>query len=461
MLLDTVLEQLARNDALDIFMLGEAQTPHLLKDAVYFNLDGEFTNDEDYQKTVDLNSAIISGKPMKSIANEDFIDSCPPYPNMVIEVSCHWKGMHLSNYDGPNKPGGYSGYTDDRLCVWLVQMPPLFGTLMPTYGEKVGQKGRHRSRKIEAFHMFTQDQIDLINSYTMQELSQLKDEVEGDQTRRVPRPENGQQGHLLLGDLPPGTYFTQDRLDYDPNLPVSADQYGLPDLQLYEKVQAGDYQAMRGYSMVLLDFEETYPLRKPSHMSDSGWDHMFGPLSEPLYSEDPAMNLITSELGVFPGFMLFHFYQYQDWSFDWANMGLTSLAGEMMPFPNYFRCMGNEVVRTIFKTISVINCNNVELIDIHPNKKRQKSRRKKNKLPLVSHKTLRIKGKKSYASGNGQPSDQDTTNRVHLCRGHFKTFTDDNPLFGKYIGRYWWQPQVRGSKSQGLVNKDYQVEKEA
>ena len=453
MLFDTVLERLTRNDALDIFMVGDTETPHHLKDAVYFKLDGEFTNDEDYQKTMDLNSAIISGRPLKSIASEDFVDSCPPYPNMVIEVSCHWKGIGLNK----NKATGGSNYTDDRLCVWLVQMPPLFGTLMPTHGELVGYKGRHRQRKVEAFHMFTQDQIDLINSYTIQELGQLKERIEGGQTQRVPQLEIGQQGHLLLGDLSP---FTQ-QMDYDPGLPVSADQYGLPDLQLYEKVQAGDYQAMRGYSMVLLDFEETYPLRKPLHMSDSGWDHMFGPLSEPIYSEDPAMNLVTSELGVFPGFMLFHFYQYQDWSFDWANMGLTSLAGEMMPFPNYFRCMGNEVIRTIFKTISVINCNNVELVDIHPNKKRQKSRRKKNKLPLVSHKTLRIKGKKSYASGNGQPSDQDATNRVHLCRGHFKTFTDDNPLFGKYTGRYWWQPQVRGSKSQGLVNKDYQVEKEA
>ena len=236
MLFDTVLEQLTRNDALDIFMVGDTETPHHLKDAVYFHLDGEFTNDEDYQKTMDLNRAIISGKPMKSIANEDFIDSCPPYPNMVIEVSCHWKGIGLNK----NKATGGSNYTDDRLCVWLVQMPPLFGTLMPTYGEKVGYKGQHRSRKIEAFHMFTQDQIDLINSYTMQELSQLKDEVEGDQTRRVPRPEIGQQGHLLLGDLSP---FTQ-QMDYDPGLPISADAYGLPDLSLYEKVQAGDYLSL-------------------------------------------------------------------------------------------------------------------------------------------------------------------------------------------------------------------------
>jgi hypothetical protein len=48
---------------------------------------------------------------------------------------------------------------------------------------------------------------------------------------------------------------------------------------------------------------------------------------------------------------------------------------------------------------------------------------------------------------------------VHLCRGHFKTYTDDNPLFGKHVGKYYWQPSIRGKNKKGIVAKDYSLEK--
>lgn len=31
------------------------------------------------------------------------------------------------------------------------------------------------------------------------------------------------------------------------------------------------------------------------------------------------------------------------------------------------------------------------------------------------------------------------------------------PLFGKHVGRFWWQPMVRGDKKRGVLNKDYDV----
>ncbi len=45
----------------------------------------------------------------------------------------------------------------------------------------------------------------------------------------------------------------------------------------------------------------------------------------------------------------------------------------------------------------------------------------------------------------------------HMCRGHFKTYTEDAPLFGKYAGTFWWQPQARGKKENGTIIKDYEV----
>jgi hypothetical protein len=46
---------------------------------------------------------------------------------------------------------------------------------------------------------------------------------------------------------------------------------------------------------------------------------------------------------------------------------------------------------------------------------------------------------------------------LHICRGHFKTFTEDAPLFGKRVGTYWWASQVRGKAEEGVVEKDYRV----
>jgi hypothetical protein len=63
----------------------------------------------------------------------------------------------------------------------------------------------------------------------------------------------------------------------------------------------------------------------------------------------------------------------------------------------------------------------------------------------------------SWMNPCSSPLTRDSLNRVHLCHGHFKNYTEGNPLFGKYTGRYWWQPFVRGNKKKGVVMKDYLV----
>jgi hypothetical protein len=102
-----------------------------------------------------------------------------------------------------------------------------------------------------------------------------------------------------------------------------------------------------------------------------------------------------------------------------------------------------------------LSCKNIGTETVNPPEKLNKSRLKKGKLPLFSYKTLVIRptGKKQQSIPKHL-----WENRVHLCRGHFKTYTNENPLFGKLKGRYWWQPAVRGNKKLGMVHKDYLVE---
>lgn len=103
----------------------------------------------------------------------------------------------------------------------------------------------------------------------------------------------------------------------------------------------------------------------------------------------------------------------------------------------------------------LLDCKNIGTIDNEPPAKLNKSRVKKGKQPLFTYKTLVIKptGKRQQslaAQGLWE-------NRIHLCRGHFKEYTADKPLFGRFAGRYWWQPSVRGRNTQGVVMKDYEV----
>jgi len=106
--------------------------------------------------------------------------------------------------------------------------------------------------------------------------------------------------------------------------------------------------------------------------------------------------------------------------------------------------------------LEFLNCKNIDTVKNLPPKALNKKRVKSCKQPLFTYKTLVIKptGKKQEA----QAAQGLWDNRVHLCRGHFKTYTDANPLFGRVTGRFWWQPAVRGDKEKGVVMKDYKVE---
>lgn len=116
-------------------------------------------------------------------------------------------------------------------------------------------------------------------------------------------------------------------------------------------------------------------------------------------------------------------------------------------------CFNLVCINTFLKLIS---CKNIGTEDHAPPLKLNKSRKKKGKVPIFSYKTLVIKptGVKQQA----QAAQGLWNNRIHLCRGHFKEFTKEKPLFGKITGRFWWQPSVRGRNKKGVVVKDYKME---
>lgn len=123
---------------------------------------------------------------------------------------------------------------------------------------------------------------------------------------------------------------------------------------------------------------------------------------------------------------------------------------------------GDTTVTDIYITIvnfalKLLSCKNIETETIHPPRKLNATRSKKGKGPLVEYKVLNVSGKSARRSESSKTTRESSPCRVHICRGHFKTYTEDKPLFGKITGRWWWQPIVRGEAKQGVVIKEYNI----
>jgi hypothetical protein len=116
-------------------------------------------------------------------------------------------------------------------------------------------------------------------------------------------------------------------------------------------------------------------------------------------------------------------------------------------------------IHTLLKINSLLNCINIVKIKNTAPKKLQKARIKRGKLPIQSYYTLKLKGVSKKYENIADKVDSQWSNRIHLCRGHFKRYTKDKPLLGKYVGLWWWQPIVRGRNKKGVIFKDYELTK--
>jgi hypothetical protein len=112
-------------------------------------------------------------------------------------------------------------------------------------------------------------------------------------------------------------------------------------------------------------------------------------------------------------------------------------------------------LKIIAAVLVLLSCKNITTETVSAPVKLNNKRKKKGKLPIYSYKTLIIKP--TTKQQQSIPKHL-WNNRIHLARGHFKTYTKEKPLFGSITGRFWWQPHVRGQNRDGVVMKDYKVE---
>jgi hypothetical protein len=104
---------------------------------------------------------------------------------------------------------------------------------------------------------------------------------------------------------------------------------------------------------------------------------------------------------------------------------------------------------------SLMNCKNITLKVENAPPQEQRDRIKKTGFPLVTYRTIQVDQtltkKISYDPVN------EANRAFHLCRGHFAHYSDDKPLFGKYVGDFWRPQHVRGKPDNGIIIKNYIV----
>jgi hypothetical protein len=103
----------------------------------------------------------------------------------------------------------------------------------------------------------------------------------------------------------------------------------------------------------------------------------------------------------------------------------------------------------ILAVIGLLNARNAVSVETVDNTEYNRKRVKRGRLPLFSHKVLKIahrQQKRVY--GDGAPRGEYEKMRAHYVRGHFKK---------RQSGIFFWTPHIRGDLSQGRIDKDYEI----
>ena len=119
------------------------------------------------------------------------------------------------------------------------------------------------------------------------------------------------------------------------------------------------------------------------------------------------------------------------------------------------RSTGAKAANVVITTFSLLDSLNVGLRKSRSGVSRKQ--RRKGRRGLEWHRLVVVAPKVRREGVVVAGSQGDLLTRRHLCRGHFKAYTLERPLFGRYSGRFWWSPHVRGNEAQGVVLKDYEL----
>lgn len=117
-------------------------------------------------------------------------------------------------------------------------------------------------------------------------------------------------------------------------------------------------------------------------------------------------------------------------------------------------------VDMVLSVLLLMGCKNVEIEKRDPDRKQTRLAEKR--FGPVSHgyRYHVLVCRPSFNSSGSSSSIELGTTPLHLCRGHFAEYGPEfnkGMLFGKYSGRFYIPPHMKGDKKNGIVEKDYSI----
>lgn len=82
---------------------------------------------------------------------------------------------------------------------------------------------------------------------------------------------------------------------------------------------------------------------------------------------------------------------------------------------------------------------------------------RKHNPPQIKYHVLNINPMRDVLRTEGRSDEVGIQKALHLCRGHFASYSEERPLFGKYAGQFWIPQHVKGKADKGVVLKDYKI----
>jgi len=132
-----------------------------------------------------------------------------------------------------------------------------------------------------------------------------------------------------------------------------------------------------------------------------------------------------------------------------ADFSTLMQEAESIPHVDQFTRDDSYEMLILQATLMLLNCRNVITVNHQAPERLNAKRCRNGKQALFPYRTIRIVvPRKRYLPSQAPKPGDSLSKSVHICRGHFKDYKENAPLFGKHAGMYWWQPQVRGVGSE-------------
>lgn len=135
-------------------------------------------------------------------------------------------------------------------------------------------------------------------------------------------------------------------------------------------------------------------------------------------------------------------------SYGWSSTANPD-AAETRPF-------WGQVVPALL-SVSLLHCKNT-VVETHEPAAEKPRRDRRHTHQRNTFHTLRVVPMKTITRRQpAESSGDEAGSRFHHKRGHFKTYGDDAPLFGRWSGTWWWSDQTAGDIALGSIEKVYDV----